>query len=118
MASGEKARKGMSLHFLWENPLPTGSFNAQTVLADLSSYGGVLIQFATSDGSNLYVSSMIVLKNSTRHALVHTTVSSGTIRTRFAIATDSGVEFSTGYSGTSTSTNSAVPYKIYGLRGI
>ena len=118
MATGEKARNGMKINWLWTNPLPTGSFNAQTVSVDLSKYSGALIQFATSDGSNLYVSSMICLKNGDRHALVHTVTGSGTIRTRFATLSDSGVDFSTGYSGTSTSTNSAVPYKIYGLRGI
>ena len=118
MATGEKARKGLRIHWLWTNSTPTGSFNAQSVSVDLSDYGGVLIQFATSDGTNLYVSSMIVLKNSVRHALVQSIPNSGTLRTRFATAEDTGVTFSTGYSGASTSTNSAVPYAIYGLRGI
>lgn len=118
MATGAKARKGMSIHSLWENPLPTGSFNAQTVAVDLSKYSGALIQFATSDGSNLYYSTMICLKNGARHALVHTITGSGTIRTRWATLSDTGIVFSTGYSGSSTSTNSAVPQKIYGIRGL
>ena len=110
---------------LWTNPSPLSNFAAQTLALDLSNYEGVLIEslintastldgfrmpvFVPKDGNEYYVEAgqlKVVPPASNLGA---------TIYARFVTVTDSGVTFSTGYAGPSTTGASlCIPYRIYG----
>lgn len=113
---------------LWTNPSPLSSagFAAQTLSLDLSKYEGVLIESLINTNSTLdgfrmpvYVPKDGVQKYVEAGQLKVVPPASNfgaTIYSRLVTVTDSGITFSTGYAGPSTTNNTAcIPYRIYGL---
>lgn len=117
MASGIINMPGISAVQLWQNSSPTSAFAAQTVQLDLSNYDGILLVFLATTTDTNRQSSMICLKG---HTSVFFDIYVGTtaVRSRSAQVTDTGVKFSTGYNNTSSNTSSAIPYQIFGIKGL
>lgn len=118
MASGSIEKSGATFDLLWTNSAPSSSFSAKTVSLDLTDYDAVLIVFLANATDLNRQASMIVLKNGKQHILFMMYLTGTNFRTRYATATDTGVVFSTGYSGSTAGTNTTIPYKIYGINGI
>ena len=116
MASGTKTKGGCSFKLLWTNSSPTTDYSASTVPLDLTEYGGVLIVFLAT--ANIDRQSSMIVRRGVQGLLYTAVPSATTTRTRLANVTDTGVVFGTGYSGSSTSAGSAIPYKIFGVKGI
>lgn len=105
---------------LWENASPTSTFAAQTVALNLSGYDGVMVTFkALYNGTDIRMTTgFIPLGIKGVGMLTHGDADS--IRKRNFIATESGVEFETGYkvAGNSSGVGHAIPTAIYGIKGV
>lgn len=118
MATGIYEKPATIFTLLWTNSDPTANFSAKTVSIDLSDYDAVLIYFF-ANANMTRQDSVIIRKASGGGGLLVTSVEgSGVIRTRTAVVSASGVQFGTGYSGTSSAAASCIPYKIYGIKGL
>ena len=119
MASGVIDRMETTFELLWTNPSPLASagFSAQTVSLDLSTYDAVFIVFIANLNYDR-MATAICPKKSGYNVLTTAIPSATAVRARNATVTDNGVQFSSGYSGTSASETSAIPYRIYGIRGL
>lgn len=107
---------GISMRLVWTNPSPTSAFAAQLLSLDLGRYDAVLI-YLKQDTSSSYGAFCFAAMN------VPTTIftkghQNATMYGRYITATGAGIDFSTGYSGSSTGTSYAVPVYVYGIKGI
>lgn len=120
---------GSVITLLWTNPSPLSAsgFSAQTLSLDLSKYEGVLIESLINTNSTLdgfrmpvYVPKDGVQKYVEAGQLKVVPPASNfgtTAYTRLVTVTDTGITFSIGYAGASTTSNAAcIPYRIYGVR--
>lgn len=107
---------------LWNNASPSSQFAPQTISLDLTKYGGVVVEFAYATNSLSIISFQTLYKRTaaTRGCLtIPVTLSAF----RYAIVTDNGCEFSTGYIvnpyGTAVEgDNRIIPLNIYGLEKV
>ena len=107
---------GISMRLVWTNPAPTSNFDAQLLSLALGGYDAVII-FIKQTASASYGSFCFAPMN------VPTTVftkghQNGNLYGRYITVTGAGIDFSTGYSGSTTGTSYAVPLYIYGIKGI
>lgn len=111
---GGSSGGGVQVDLLWTNPDPTASFGAQTISLDLSAYDAVWITYATGSRYD----SKLCLKDGNKYMVTTgiDSTSNAYIYQRGATATDSGVEFTAGYRGTSTGGTNAIPQKIFGIK--
>lgn len=113
---------------LWTNPSPssTSGFPAQTLSLDLSKYDGVLIESLNNTSSTLdgFRMPVYVPKDGVQHyveagqsrVVPPASNFSATIYLRLVTVTDSGITFSIGYAGPSTTgATLCIPYRIYGI---
>lgn len=117
MASGKINMPGVSMIGLWTNSSPTSAFSAQTIPLDLSDYDGILLYFLATNTDVNRQSSMICLKGY-KSVFSDVVVGATAIRSRAVTVTDTGAQFTTGYNNTSSNTSSAIPYKIFGIKGM
>lgn len=102
---------------LWTNASPTSSFAAQTVSLDLSGYDAVLIDvncayefpdfgtcFVCMVGRGVYMDVWNPTQNSKYF--------------REATVASTGVTFGQGYFSTGANNNCAIPFRIYGIKGV
>ena len=101
---------------LWTNTDPTAAFDAQTISLDLREYEAVLITVRAGRTDGQYWSGFCFKDDSSVFASISSKlVSSTDVHSRGAKMTDSGVEFSTGYKGSTSGTNLAIPIYIFGV---
>lgn len=116
------AGTGPGMTLLWENSNPTANFTAQTISLDLSEYDAAYIVYKSSTGNILW--SGIILKDDAlnyprfiTNSGANTRWFSRTIRVNDtgAVFADCG-RFTQGTSGTTTTNDSMIPYRIYGVK--
>lgn len=110
---------GVTMTLLWTNPDPTSSFAAQTVSADLSGYSfyGIVPIFSTAT-PNIIPMQVFPCDDSQNHVMTVTARSNNNNGGRQITFSTSGLTFGAGtYSGSSNNSY-AIPYKIYGIKGI
>ena len=101
---------------LWENASPTSAFAAQTISLDLSGYDAISIYYKNkTNGSAPQSTGVVPIGDS---VILYYMTSDALSQRRTATISDSGVTFTTGYSGSSESTACAIPVIIYGYKGI
>lgn len=105
----------LSMELLWENASPLSAFSPQTIGMDLSDYKFVSIQTIYNNGFG-YGRIENVLMNGGTHLLILQPAGMN-INSRQVRATESGVQFDDGMSGTSTDQNAIIPQSIYGIKG-
>lgn len=105
------------MDLLWTNANPTGSFAAQTVSLDLSSYRFVYIEtiYNAADANNRYINYNLCIKN-TKVTLIGDQGEGGAIGRRSANISDTGITFTTGYINGSSNADACVPKNIYGIK--
>ena len=119
MASGLENRVGVTFELLWTNPDTASSFSAQTVDLDLTKYDGAFITFLAVKNNLNQQSTMICPKSASWASVLFTVVpNSTTARTRNVYVKDAGVQFASGYGDGTSDDGNAVPYKIYGIKGM
>ena len=112
---------GFDMDLLWENANPTSNFSAQTINADLTDYGQILVVFRQAT-STVYVNKISLLIPDKGVPYAVTALVSSYLRIRSATATNSGVEFTKNqnmqtYTSSLTDDNSClIPVAIYGIR--
>lgn len=101
---------------LWTNSAPTAAFAAQTVQLDLSNYDAVLIAVRAGRTDGQYWSGYCFKDDNSVFASIASKINASTdVHSRGAKMTNSGVEFSTGYKGSTSGTNYAIPIYIFGV---
>ena len=106
---------------VWTNASPTTAFVAQTIPINLNEYEAVII-FArsfpiSSNTTTWYLYDSIILKN-TRGGLFAASVTANNIGNRLATVSNDGINFEGGYWAGNANNDYAVPYYIYGLKGV
>lgn len=105
------------IDLVWKNASPSSSFAAQTVPFDNNGYIGIFVDYvATAGGSGFTASGFIPVANS--QYLTTYITGSGTFQKRTCKVSASGIEFGVGQSGSSTSADSMIPVRIYGVKGV
>lgn len=119
--SGDNGNRstGVTMKLLWTNPNPDSNFAAQTVSVNLSGYDFFAIVPIFSVASpNIIPMQVFTCDDSTSHVLAITARSNSNNGGRLITFSTSGLTFTSAtYSG-STNNSYAIPYKIYGIRGI
>lgn len=119
--SGEGGNRsaGVSMKLLWTNPTPTANFAAQTVALNLSGYQALKIKFVTTPTGTGHAVQDVLIDGEPYYCYLHN-ATTGTQYSyiRMATATNTGVEFSTGYRGQAQGAGYMIPLQIYGIRGI
>ena len=111
----------ISLTLLWTNANPVSTFNAQTIQLDLSEYSHVLILFLAFNDDDGGMCSTVCKVNGTVKSganYLQFVWSSNRCGVRKCFPTSTGIEF--GACGYNNSTNNgyAIPYEIYGIKGV
>lgn len=103
---------------LWTNASPASSFAAQTIGIDLSGYDAVyfLLNVSNTTWGQTRRFGGVCMKGDTYTASYVNGEKS--VFLREVTVSASGVAFAAGYSGTTASGGSAVPYQIYGIKGV
>ena len=105
------------MDLLWENEEPTTAFAAQTIPLTLTDYSAFLIVIKNTTTTNFYGSG-ILLKDGNTVSIFCKNQTATTLFSRTAKTVDEGINFTTGYSGTTAATKNAIPFRIYGIGGI
>lgn len=114
-ALSSSASGGVPLTLLWTNSAPTSNFAAQTVQLSLTNYDAILVKCRATTSAGQYFSNYC-FKDETVNAVISSKSYNGTnVYSRGVQCTDTGVTFTTGYSGSSSGAGNAIPVKIYGL---
>lgn len=100
---------------LWENDDTSSEFDEQTVNVDLSEYNRFSILFKDSKDTARYMEYYFAEKNITQVGTFNPGDSGG-CHHRLFTATDSGIQFGKGMSGTTLATASVIPCKIKGYK--
>ncbi len=108
-------KKGLPIDKVWVNPAPTEKFAAQTIELDLSNYDAVYIRMKTIYNAEFYGGG-IAFKDGLVHSISVKNTTAATLYSRSFTVTDTGIDCTTGYSGTSASINYGIPYAIYGIK--
>lgn len=117
-SGGGGSSGGIEMTLLWTNPNPTSTFAAQTVALDLSDYDAVGINLKWHKGVENFIPMMILPKGAERWQLFQAATDVNRTGGRFATFVSSGIAFTNAtYNGSSTN-DYAIPYKIYGIKGI
>lgn len=117
MANGTtRALAGITMELLWTNPSPTSSFSPQTVGLDLSNYDMLCVVLKHYTDSNTRIVQFVPIFDD--KAIMSYNDTSGTRIVRQAKANSSGVTFENGISNGSSNNSVAIPYQIYGIKGI
>ena len=118
IAAGIWETRGFAyMDLLWENPDTTQAFAAQTLPLTLTDYTAFLIILRNTSTTDFYGGG-VVLKNGKAVSVFCKNQTAATLYSRVAKTVDGGIEFTTGYSGTTAGTKNAIPYRIYGIGGI
>lgn len=100
---------------LWENDDTSSEFDEQTVNVDLSEYNRFSILFKESKNTATYMEYYFAEKNITQVGTFNPGDGGG-CHHRLFTATDSGIQFGKGMSGTSLAIGSVIPCKIKGYK--
>ena len=102
---------------LWTNASPTSAFAAQTVALDLSGYDAVLIDVNCAYELPDFGTCFVCMVG--RGGFMDVWASSQNNKySREATVASTGVTFGQGYFGTGANNNCAIPYRIYGIKGV
>lgn len=121
VGGGGGASANMTLDLLWTNSAPSTAFAAQTISLDLSSYKLVAITCRAATTRDLLYTNICTIGAEPYQQKLF--VPDHTIRNRYCIVTNTGVEFNVGFyfptyansSGTNDNAQT-IPYKIYGIK--
>ena len=101
---------------LWTNPKPSNDFNPSTIPLDLSTFKGVIVEYAYESGQSSYLTSFVLKGKRVTTLGVLPTVKIVTYRT--CEANDTGVSFENCYalSDASVINGRIIPISIYGIK--
>lgn len=102
---------------LWTNASPTSVFAAQTVALDLSGYDAVLIDVNCAYETPDFGTCFVCMVGRGVYMDVWNPAQSNKYHRQAVVAT-TGVTFGQGYFGTGANNNCAIPYRIYGIKGV
>lgn len=113
---------GLTIDLLWTNSSPSSSFAAQTIQLDLSSYKAVIITVKPNTNLSEMTNHLLLIDGETKQ--LQCAYFNGTLRSRNATVTTSGITFGDGiFWNTYNNSNSAqsqsvqgIPVKIYGVK--
>lgn len=103
---------------LWVNSAPSSAFVSQTVSVDLTEYDGVLVEFNNNNTSRVLTSRVYIKKSDNRALAAGRGDVTNDGRSRVCEIVSGGVKFYDTKEGGSTSNDSIIPYKIYGVKGV
>lgn len=102
---------------LWENSNPSAKFAGQTISLDLTDYAGVIIECYTNVSTLVVCSRGYIKKTDNVNIGVGTVYGSDNYaRGRRCNVTNDGVVFYDGRTGSDTSNDAVIPYRIYGVK--
>ena len=102
---------------LWENSNPSAEFAAQTISLDLTDYAGIIVECYTNITISVVCSRGYIKKTDNTNIGVGTVYDSDTFaRGRRCNVTNDGVVFYDARTGSDTSNEAVIPYRIYGVK--
>ncbi len=110
------ALESISITQLWENASPTSAFGAQTIDLDLSVYSHIIVVGMVSTTYQVQISTFAC--KGIAAILTGAWGDTGTTFHREFSFDASGVAFGNGYYMKSQSVLGAIPYQIYGIKGV